>query len=673
MIHVTRKVPALIFSLLTGSAVIAQGNDNCALAVAQNLAVDASITLSGNNSAASGVNDFAVGSIYAGSPVYWVKFTTTTCANIRVSYCGQNPVWGNTFAILASTCQPTDAQLVNANTFNTTDCGDGNRTIFFDLLPAGTWALPVLNDPGNNSSGPFNITVAATACVVNNDFCSEVIPETLNSGGTLDFSGDNTSASGTNDFDPTSVYFGTPVYWHAFTTTSCNNVQVRFCGTTPVWSNGLAILTKDCPGLTLVDANTFNTSDCVDGNRTYYYDLLPPDTYYIPVLSDAGSGSAGPYTVQVAATACVEVNDFCSQVFPQTLAAGTPLTFVGNNSAATGTNDFDSTSPFAGAPVNWHAFSTTGCNTVTVQYCGITPAFGNTFAFLATSCPALDLVNGVPDDVLCGDGNRTIIYANLPEGTYYVPVLNDPGNNSSGPYSIGVSAVICEYNYDNCAAAPAQPLAADESVTFSANNATAGGTGDWVTGSPFFGSPVNWHQFTTTACLDVSVSYCGTAPAWSNTLGLLANSCPADQVTTFSFLNNTDCADGNRTWIYDNLPPGTWYIPVLNDPGQNSSGPYQVTVSSVMCDIGYNELEGLDWSVFPNPSEGAFDLSYGGPTASATIELLDATGRSVWSERALLATGAVHTILPPGNLSAGSYQLRLITPNGSAVRRLMVR
>ena len=44
------------------------------------------------------------------------------------------------------------------------DCGDGNRTMYYDSLLAGTYFIPVLMDPFNSAEGPYEITVAADAC-----------------------------------------------------------------------------------------------------------------------------------------------------------------------------------------------------------------------------------------------------------------------------------------------------------------------------------------------------------------------------------------------------------------------------------------------------------------------------------------------------------------------------
>jgi hypothetical protein len=666
----TRTVPTLAFSLLIASVALAQGNDNCALAVPQSLSVGGSITLSGNNSTATATNDFVVGSIYAGSPVYWVKFTTTQCANVSIAFCGQSPAWVGPFDVLASTC-PGDV-LVHASTSNTTDCGDGNVTFFYNLLPAGTWAFAVLNNPGAGMSGPFNLTVSATACAQNNDLCSDLAPQALASGNSLTFSADNSGATSLNDFDASSPYFGSPVFWHAFTTDACNTVTVNYCAQNPAWTNVFQVLFTDCPGLQTVQPSGGNTTDCGNGNATFYFNELPAGTYYLPVLADGGSGSIGAYTISVSAVGCS--SDLCANAAPVPLASGATLTFSANNSTATSLNDFDASSPYFGSPVYWHAFTTDACNTVTVNYCGQNPAWTNVFQVLFTDCPGLQTVQPSSGDyTTCGNGNATFVFNSLGAGTYYIPVLADGVSGSIGAYTINVAAVACPVSYDLCASVADQTLASGGTLVFAANNAGAGSTDDWVAGSPYLGSPVNWHRFTTATCMDVTVHYCSTSPGWNNSFGFLANSCPADVLTYFFSSNLTSCGNGNVTYIFNDLPAGTWYLPVLNDAANGASGPYTITVFSQECNIGLDEAATLDWSIFPNPSEGGFSLMYGGASVTATIELLDLIGRKVHSERAFLTTGSVHAVNTHSKLAAGNYELRLTTPKGTAARRVTVR
>jgi hypothetical protein len=241
----------------------------------------------------------------------WHAFTTTACADVVVAYCGINPAFGNTWNWLSTDC-PANS-MVNATTFNTTDCGDGNKTIYFNNLPAGTYYLPVLTDPFANSQGPYTIQVSASSCGSNsppNDLCTSVAAPLLNPGGSLTYTGNSTGATFTDDAVPGSIIalVGLPNVWHAFTIEQCLDLRVEYCGTTPAFTNVWNLLAISCPADDLVFSTSNNSTDCGDGNRTAYYVDVLPGTYWIPVLVDPFSGSVGPYTVSVhAALTCQSV------------------------------------------------------------------------------------------------------------------------------------------------------------------------------------------------------------------------------------------------------------------------------------------------------------------------------------------------------------------------------
>ncbi|MEO8734370.1 MAG: hypothetical protein ABI373_08565, partial [Flavobacteriales bacterium] len=119
----------------------------------------------------------------------------------------------------------------------------------------------------------------------------------------------------------------------------------------------------------------------------------------------------------------VPVNDLCGSVVPEALEIGRPLTFTGTTVGATDTGDYEIGSELDGyAAVVWHAFTTTTCGIITVNYCGTSPAFTNNAGFITTFCPAGD--NYIPSSTVvdCGDGNVLITYNNIPAGTYNLPV-----------------------------------------------------------------------------------------------------------------------------------------------------------------------------------------------------------------------------------------------------------
>ena len=649
-------------------------NDDCASVVAASLEPGTPLTLTGDNTGASATGDWAAGSPFTGAPVVWHAFTTTVCTNITVSYCGQSPVWANTFGILANSC-PADV-VIFPSSFNTTDCVDGNTTYILNQVAPGTYYLPVLNDPGNNSTGPYSILVSAATCgpTQGSDLCVAVVPDPLPGGSTITFTGDNTNATATNDFVVGSPFAGAPVVWHAFTTTACADVTVAYCGLAPTWNNTLGILSTDCPGNNLVFLSGSDNTSCGDGNITYYFDGLAAGTYYLPVLRDAGQNAIGPYSIDVTATDCPnnQGSDFCSQVIPLVLDNGSSLIFTGDNTNATPTADFVITSPFAGAPVVWHAFTTSACADVTVAYCGQSPSWNNSLGILATDCPGDSLIfQSASNTVDCGDGNVTYFFNELAAGTYYLPVLLDAGNNAIGPYSITTTAEDCPNGQGGDACADVVPvlLPPTGTYTFTGDNTAATPFGDWAAGNPFAGAPVVWHAFIVDQCEDLSIAYCGLNPAWGGQFGILTPDCPADSIMFPTSFNTADCGDGNVTYYYDELAAGTYYMPVVLNAGQNSIGAYSIEMETISCSpLSVTPIAANGFAVYPNPNDGSFSIT--GVQRGDALTVIDMAGRVVY-DRVLASDNA--TLDLRGIVAQGSYMLRVSNANGSHERSLMIR
>ena len=148
-------------------------------------------------------------------------------------------------------------------------------------------------------------------------------------------------------------------------------------------------------------------------------------------------GSYEPGTLVHATRGGASPNALCSGAVITPLTIGTPATVTGNNSGS-------ATDPILSVNVVWEAFTITTCADISVGYCGTAPAFAGSLITMAVGCPIDYLVFNTlanVQDMACGDGNLTILFPDLPAGTYYFPVLDSPG--SSGDYSLVFTASAC--------------------------------------------------------------------------------------------------------------------------------------------------------------------------------------------------------------------------------------
>ncbi|MBK8948717.1 MAG: T9SS type A sorting domain-containing protein [Flavobacteriales bacterium] len=691
-------------------------NDQCANVVAQNLTIGGTLTFTGSTAGATVTNDAVVGGDYDdATPKVWHRFTTSTCANVTLDYCGTTPLFDQIYIALATSC-PADAGILG--TFDFTTCVDGNGTVVFAQLPAGSYYVPV-GQFGAGSTGPYTIELNATACAappannecsgaqqlaVNttctpvtgdvagatqsiaaitcatftgdanddvwysfvataasltievdgstgfdavvdlrsgactgtnlacadatvadgvetiqatglsvgqtyyvrvydyaagfpatttfticvygggtapaNDQCQNIVPQALNVGGSLNFTGTTVGATTTNDAVPLSdMDDGIPKVWHAFTLSSCANVVVSYCNTTPAFDE-IYIVWTDCPASTF-NLGTFDFTTCVDGNGTVFFNALPAGTYYLPI-GQFGAGTTGAYTVQVAATACagVPANDDCGGA--TALTAGTTCQYVtGDVANATESLPALTCNGFTGDANDdvWFSFVATAAQ-LTVEVAG-SDSLDAVMELFSGGC-ANPTSLGCADATLEG-GVEVIQASGLTVGqTYHVRVYHYftdiPATTTFDICVFGGGAAPAN---DNCSNVTPQALAVGGTVNFTGTTVGATTTGDAVPGSPMDDNvPKVWHAYTLSACADVTVSYCGTTPVFDQAY-IVWTACPADTfyAGTFEF---TTCADGNITIEFVNLQAGTYWLPV-GQFGSGTTGPYTIAVSAVAC------------------------------------------------------------------------------------------
>jgi hypothetical protein len=177
------------------------------------------------------------------------------------------------------------------------------------------------------------------------------------------------------------------------------------------------------------------------------------------------------------------------------------------------------------------------------------------------------------------------------------------------------------YN-DLCENAIIQPLVAGTPLTFNGDNTNALAIGDCASFSSY---PNVWEGFTTTECLDITVDYCGTTPAWGDIWLGLAIDCPCTGTIAYASFENTTCPDGNYTVLFRHVPAGTYYYPVMVDPAYGSVGPYTLNVNGTACppppanDLcsGAIQLTSLPASEVGSTADATIDSEF--PTCTTTI------------------------------------------------------
>jgi hypothetical protein len=89
----------------------------------------------------------------------WEAFTITQCSNVTLDFCGTYPRFDNAWLALAQGC-PCATRTYNS-VYETQSCSDGNFTINWSGLAAGTYYYPVMSDPATGAYGPYRIHVVA--------------------------------------------------------------------------------------------------------------------------------------------------------------------------------------------------------------------------------------------------------------------------------------------------------------------------------------------------------------------------------------------------------------------------------------------------------------------------------------------------------------------------------
>lgn len=290
-------------------------NDNCEDITPTTLTNGVTTTFTGTTEGATG-SDYEIDVL--GYPAVWEAVTLTgTCNNLTVDYCGTTAgvMDGQMFIIYTDSCTADEFVIGN---YDFSTCGDGNGTVRFYNLPAGTYYLPVIVDPTYNTLGEYTMNVLSVDCppVPDNDDCENATPLSC---------GD--SSSGTTISATDSGGNLAPDVFYSFTGDGTEQlVTVSLCGST--FDTALRVFT-DC---SLSNEIAFNDDFCgLQSELNFVSDGT--STYYIMVEGYGSNG--GDYEINVSCSV-PPVFDPCSPVH-----TGEPTVGIGFSDGYSAANDFN--------------------------------------------------------------------------------------------------------------------------------------------------------------------------------------------------------------------------------------------------------------------------------------------------------------------------------------------
>lgn len=148
-------------------------NDECSAVQPIALIAGGTLSFSGDNTDCTDTEGL-------GLPQVWHAFSVTECLDVTIDLCGTSPAFLNWSERLYASCMLEDDG-PRASSVEQSSCGDGNTTILFNNVGAGTYYFPVVKDvdPASQAVGPYALQVSgaiATAyCEATFTECDETI------------------------------------------------------------------------------------------------------------------------------------------------------------------------------------------------------------------------------------------------------------------------------------------------------------------------------------------------------------------------------------------------------------------------------------------------------------------------------------------------------------------
>lgn len=636
-------------------------NDDCASVVPEALAPGVPLIFTGDNTGATLDDPALTDPNQVEYPAVWESFSTTTCMDITVSFCGSLFV-GVEFSSLFADCDL--AGIVRAVDGDNTLCPDERFTFTFRRVPAGNYLIPIAADP-DGTPGEYTVTVIGAACTdpaVASDECDGNDLLTVGTGCVAT----TVDVAGATESIPAAVCSG-------FTGTADEDVWFSFVANSTItvinvqpsagFDAALEVFEGDCNGLTSLGCLDAGLDGELEGGQVS--GLTVGNTYYFRVY-DYYIGMPATTEIDVCV---VEIPD----VTPNNDCPGTSLVMGETCVSSFGTVAGATQSiPAAACAGNtgvadddvWHSFVATATNVVVAAQGGAD--FDMVLELRSGTCGTSTIL-ACADATLDGEVEQAVFGGLTVGNTYYIRLYSYTDVEPTEPtYSICVFGVASPAN-DECA--DAETIEVNEPVECPAasvigNNAFAAvSTGDPSCDESTDGYSDVWYTFNSLGNSVVTVNY--ESFSQSDWGVVVTESCTAGV--------DVACEIAPTAPFDVDVEPNTDYlVRVYSNLQFGSGGEFALCVSGVIS-TGVETAVVSPWSVFPNPNDGRFQVVNSGSAMNAYVELFDATGRVVLNERVNMPQGGMHTFEQADRLAPGTYALRITSGDNRYEQRLMVR
>jgi hypothetical protein len=247
----------------------------------------------------------------------------------------------------------------------------------------------------------------------------------------------------------------------------------------------------------------------------------------------------------------------------------------------------------------------------------------------------------------------------------------------------------CNTSVETCLIAHADSICIGQSVTFTYTGNYPATTYDWQFpfGTPNVATGLGPHtvSYTTSGCHPVVLILNNFIPG---TIDCVDSICVVPQpvaiVTQFGNSLQATPAGMSYQW-YSQNPNWTLLSGETNQfLNPQTTGFYCVVVTSpqgcvdTTCTkffpVGLDEFEAQNWSIYPNPNDGSFTLSFDSSTSETIeIQIFNTLGALVDERRLDVQPGAQQFLISNQNLVSGVYFIMVNSGNTSGMQKLVVK